>query len=244
MERVAFIIEASGERVGCLLNPETFEVRRRAGVAPVPEDAGRLAGRRRRDDPVMFTGGGVTELELSLLFDVQLETAAQVVQSDVRAHSGPLVALAEGNGGASWATPPLVRFVWGKAWNVLGVVVAVAERLERFTSEGVPQRSWLRLVFRRVDEAPAPAEEVETPPPAVLEGLALRPRSDVPPPGPAEREVAFSQGDRLDDLAARVYGDPRLWRWIAWVNDLADPLRVPPGTVLRLPPPTLPEAQA
>jgi hypothetical protein len=243
MERVAFIIEASGERVGCLLNPETFEVRRRAGVALVPEDASRLAGRRRRDDPIFFTGGGITELELSLLFDVQLETAAQAVQPDVRLHSGPLVALAEGSTDG-WATPPLVRFVWGKAWNVLGVVVAVSERLERFTTDGVPQRSWLRLRFRRVEEDVTPAAAEEGPPPPVLTGLADRPQAEVPPPGPAEREVVFQRGDRLDDLAARTYGDPRLWRWIAWVNGLVDPLRVPPGTVLRLPPPELPEATA
>ena len=241
MERVAFIIEASGARVGCLLNPETFEVRRRAGLAFVPEDAGRLAGRRRRDDPVIYTGGGVTELELSLLFDVHLESS-QVLHPDVRQHSGPLVALAEGGPEQGWSEPPLVRFVWGKAWNVLGVVVAVSERLERFTTEGVPQRSWLRLRFRRMDEDVAPAPAEEGPPPPVLEGLTDRPITDVPPPGPAERELVFRQGDRLDDVAARVYGDPRLWRWIAWVNGLTDPLRVPPGTVLRLPPPSLPEA--
>ena len=245
MERVAFIVESTGERVICLLNPETFEVRRRAGVAVQPEDAGRLAGRRRRDDPIVFTGGGVTELELSLLFDVELETAARTVHPDVRQHSGPLVALAEGPPEAEgWTTPPLCRFVWGKAWNVLGVVLAVSERLERFTPEGVPRRSWLRLVLRRVESDVEPENEDDELPeeaPPVLEGLASRPLTDIPPSGPEDGQVVFRQGDRLDDIASRHYNDPRLWRWIAWVNQLPDPFAVAPGTVLRLPPPRLPE---
>ena len=34
MERVAFIVDATGERIDCLLNPETLAVRRQAGVRP------------------------------------------------------------------------------------------------------------------------------------------------------------------------------------------------------------------
>jgi hypothetical protein len=32
MERVAFLLERSGERISCLLNPENLEARRTAGV--------------------------------------------------------------------------------------------------------------------------------------------------------------------------------------------------------------------
>lgn len=244
MERVAFIVEATGERIPCLLNPETFEVHRRAGIALQPEDAGRIAGHRRKDDPVLYTGGGVTELELSLLVDVELEVASRPIYPDVRQHSGPLVRLAEKPANTdAWHDLPLARFVWGKAWNVLGVVVAVSERLERFSAEGVPKRSWLRLRFRRLEDEVEPAPTTPPPPPAVLEGLTARPRSDLPPPGPNDREVAFREGDRLDDLAARHYQDPRLWRWIAWANDLDDPFNIPPGTTLRLPPLVLPAVE-
>ena len=37
-------------------------------------------------------------------------------------------------------------------------------------------------------------------------------------------------------LAAREYGEPRYWRLIARHNDVDDPRRIPPGTVLVLPP--------
>ncbi|MCE8472596.1 hypothetical protein LZ189_26750, partial [Rhodovulum sulfidophilum] len=49
--------------------------------------------------------------------------------------------------------------------------------------------------------------------------------------------VAVIGGERLDEIAARWLGSPADWRWLAFVNDLADPLRLEPGTVLTLPPP-------
>jgi nucleoid-associated protein YgaU len=45
-------------------------------------------------------------------------------------------------------------------------------------------------------------------------------------------------GERLDEIAAKTYGDPALWRLVASFNNLDDPSSVPPGTVLQLPPPS------
>ena len=42
--------------------------------------------------------------------------------------------------------------------------------------------------------------------------------------------------ERLDEIAARYYGEPGLWRAIAVFNSVADPLQVPPPRVLRIPP--------
>jgi nucleoid-associated protein YgaU len=42
--------------------------------------------------------------------------------------------------------------------------------------------------------------------------------------------------ESLYDLAFRYYGNPGMWRLIAAFNGIADPLRVPAGTVLRIPP--------
>jgi hypothetical protein len=44
------------------------------------------------------------------------------------------------------------------------------------------------------------------------------------------------EGERLDDIANRYYGDPSLWKALARFNRLADPTQVPPGTVLQVPP--------
>jgi hypothetical protein len=152
MERVSFLIEASGARVSCLLNPEHLEARRAAGVARRVGARGALTGQPRRDDPLVARGGGVTEYDLRLLFDMDIAMEAQGGDGgDVRDQTRPLWELAETAESKDPAkqSPPLVRFIWGKAWNVPGVILFVSERLERFDAAGRPQRSWLSLRLRR-----------------------------------------------------------------------------------------------
>ena len=184
MERVAFLVESTGERITCLLNPEAVVMRRLAGLSPRTGATGIVTGQALTDDPLLATGGGTTEIDLDLLVDVDIareqaparvETvevpgateapgAAALVEMDVRELTRLLWNLAEnGRGADGYGAPPLVRFIWGRAWNVLSVVTAIAERLERFNQGGMPQRSWLRLRLRRVTESearPAPAAPV------------------------------------------------------------------------------------
>src|SRR4051795_2662616 len=121
MERVAFLVDDSGERVDCLLNPETVQVTRLAGVRARGTASGQLTGAGLADDPLLFTGGGRTELNLDLLFDVDLAPArAQVV--DVRQMTRPIWRLSENSAEVQrQRRPPSVRFVWGRAWNIPGV---------------------------------------------------------------------------------------------------------------------------
>ena len=151
MERVTFLIEQTGEQLACLLNPESLVLRREAGVRGRESTAGQLTGAGLTDRPLLFTGGGTTEVELDLLFDVSL-AGSSISTRNVRDLTGPLWALAENRAETDYGRPPLVRFIWGKTFNLPGIVVGVAERLERFTSEGIPARSWLRMRFARVDE--------------------------------------------------------------------------------------------
>src|SRR3954464_1351030 len=72
MERVAFLLERSGERISCLLNPENLEARRTAGLRIRQGAGGFLTGLARSEDPLIATGGGVTEYDLHLLFDVEV----------------------------------------------------------------------------------------------------------------------------------------------------------------------------
>jgi hypothetical protein len=143
MERVAFLIEETGERIVCLLNPESVVVRRTAGVRPRRSIGGSLAGSELADDALLFTGGGTTEMFFNLLFDVSLsETKTEV--KDVRDLTSPLWKLAENSGESkTYGEPPRVRFVWGKSWNVSGVVAAVSERFDYFDMAGVPRSNRL-----------------------------------------------------------------------------------------------------
>jgi hypothetical protein len=253
MERVTFLIEATGERLGCLLNPNTLIMRRTAGVRPLAPSIGQLSGNGISDDPLLFTGGGRTELELDLLFDIGL-AGSSITADDVRELTRPLWDLAE-NGPQTTGTsrePPVVRFVWGKAWNIPGVIAAIAERLEEFAPSGAAQRSWLRMRLIRVPETTATAQST------LMDPLDAEPMDDafadvIQATGPGDQfyevigggpdsEVApDAEGtppgtaERIDEIAARYYGDPAYWRLLALANDIDDPTELPAGDLIRIP---------
>jgi hypothetical protein len=254
MERVAFLLEQSGARLGCLLNPEGLIMRRTAGVHPRRTLGGQLTGARLADDPLLYTGGGMTELRLDLLFDVTL-AGSSIQSEDVRDLTRPLWDLAENTTGDDGSgRPPQVRFVWGKSWNIPGVVAAVAERLEYFTPEGAPRRSWLRMRLLRLNEPATRATAAEALGPAPFSAEDL---SGMAAPGGAAENAAVhaiiggggetpaaesapeetgAWTERLDELANRYYGDPSYWRALAAFNDIDDPLHLLAGGLLRIPP--------
>jgi hypothetical protein len=49
------------------------------------------------------------------------------------------------------------------------------------------------------------------------------------------KELALRDGERLDHVAHRFYGDGRLWWIIAAASDIGWGLQCPPGTFLRIP---------
>ncbi len=247
MERVAFLIEKTGERIGCLLNPESVVVRRVAGVRSRRSAGGELTGGGLSDDPLLYTGGGRTELELDLLFDVNV-AGSSIAATDVRDLTRPLADLAENAASDdAYGRPPMVRFVWGKSWNIPGVVTALAERLEQFTPEGAPQRSWLRMRLVRVSEAPPQTASAVSPlvegsvSSTALEGLETL---NIPEESITAHEIlGAGEGDeprtaqRLDEITSQYFEDrPDLWRVIAVFNDIDDPLRLLVGRLLRIPP--------
>jgi len=241
MERVAFLIEKTGERIGCMLNPETLVARRAAGIVRRNGATGPLQGVRQTDDLLLYAGGGATEMILDLLFDTTLADDTQA-PGDVRTLTRPLWNLAENSSDdQGQGQVPIVRFVWGKTWNVPGIVTAVAERLEFFDESGVPRRSWLRMRFWRVSLADQPIPAA----PAVPDLEKLLPR-DSPESAKARTAVEVLGGasletdghaspSRLDEIAYRNYGHSGLWRLVAWFNNVSDPLRVTAGTLLRIP---------
>jgi Contractile injection system tube protein len=183
------------------------------------------------------TGGGRTEIELDLLFDVSLVRTPHPPRT-VQDLTRPLWQLAENGPEAEYPTARIVRLVWGKSWNIPVVVAAVSERFERFTVTGVPERSWVRLRLIRTGEpetfdmAPGLRGEDQL-------GAASIAIEDAP-----EDQITFHEvlgGDdekteRLDEIATRYYGEPGLWRILALFNDVEDPLDLDPQSVIRVPP--------
>lgn len=242
MERVAFLIEETGQRIGCLLNPETLTMTRLAGVRSRRSLGGPATGANLRDDPLLYTGGGITEMTLDLLFDVSL-AGSSIPTDDVRGLTGPFWSLAENvadSGG--YARPPQVIFVWGKAWSIPAVVIAVAESFEQFTDGGFPRRSWLRMKLRRTD----PVESAAPRRPPLLPDAALDFAPDLTDAaGPGVEDALVHEvigdgglGERLDELAFQHFGDASLWRVLAAFNRIEDPLRIAAGSLIRIPTPT------
>jgi hypothetical protein len=238
MERAAFLIDQTGERIPCLLNPATVVMRRVAGVRPRHSLGGPLTGAGLADTPLRFTGGGVTDLTLELLFDVSLVHTAPAPEN-VRDLTEPLWRLSENERReGTYGRPPVIRFVWGKSWNVPGVVVAVAERLEHFTQSGTPRRSWLRLRMVRVaDEANAAAEPTMIEPSA--ESWTEWP--DTVSPEDIRFHDLTGDGDESTEplfmIAQRMHGTPDTEHYIAAFNDIDDLLRLEAGRTLQIPPP-------
>lgn len=259
MERAAFLIQdphrATRARLSCLLNPNTLVFRRVAGLRRLRSLAGAVTGDGLRDDPVLQTGGGFTELRLDLLFDVNIPgtwlgsqpadpKVAEEAERDVRDLTRSLWDLAEnGERPGEVAGPPRLLFVWGKREGFPAVVAAVAERLESFTARGVPQRSFMRLRLVRADDEAAPEQLADpdlsgavvppAPEPEPGSPLDVLPEAEQPPAETYESYV--SPGHPLFLTAAAFLGNPALWGLIARANPDIDPVFVSPGTVLRIP---------
>lgn len=235
MERVAFLIEASGEQIYCLLNPETLVITRSAGVEARQSSGGRLTGSGLADDPLLFTGGGRTELKLDLLFDIDL-LPGHLEATDIRQLTRRIWALAENSTEVErQRRPPLVRLLWGQAWSIPGIVTEVAERFDRFATDGSPLRSWLRLTFVRVgpaaDEEGGEAWELSQRLPHIdLSGPAVKAIEVVDegtPPSGADGEPAGPARitpTRLGIFSLEAFGNPLQWKPLLEFNDIDDPL--------------------
>ena len=239
MERVAFLVEPGGERIACMLNPESLVMRRWTGVRPLRTVGALAAGTTIGDDPLLQTGGGTTEVVVDLLFDVSLAEGPQPV-NDVRDLTRPLWRLSENATPAQPGTR-VVRFVWGKTWNIRVVIAAIAERLEYFDGDGAPGRSWLRMRMLRMDEPTqqelaASAIAPQAIPGAETQTLAIPPLPEVLTPETEEEEMDGDDAPpvRFDNIAWESYGDCNRFKDIADYNGIEDPFRVE-SLILELP---------
>lgn len=229
MERVAFLIERSGETITCLMNPEGLLRRRTAGLAERRSVGGMIAGTGQADHPLIATGGGATEFDLRLLFDSDVAgEGAGSEAPDIRQLTEPFWNLGENGTEARRRGPPVLRFIWGTAWNVPCIVTHVAERLEHFDPDGRARRSWMSLRLRRVSEAQSERAAASSERSETGGGTAGTPASEV---GQASVPLDEDGGPmrRFDEIAASEYGDPEMAWALAGANGIDDPLTMRGG---------------
>lgn len=169
------------------------------------------------DSPILqFVRGQNEKLTLDLFFDTTLKGMDESA-TDVRQLTQPFYQLVKIQ--SKTHAPPRIRFVWGRL-SFKAIVENVRQQFTLFNPLGLPLRATLTVSFREYKTLEEQLKE-----------LNLQ-SSDHTKSRPVRR------GDTLSRIAAEEYADPRRWREIAEANAgvLADVRRLPPGTVLRIPP--------
>jgi nucleoid-associated protein YgaU len=161
-----------------------------------------------RAPPIQFGRGQSRTLKVELFCD-----SSALPTRDVRGQTERILFLLEKD--PSLNAPPVVLFLWGGA-QFKGVVERVGVRFGRFLPDGTPVRAYLSVSLKEYEEARVDIQA----------GLFF---SD------ASMQAVTTAGGGLAAAAALTLGDPRNWRQLANSNNIDDPRRVPPGTVLIVP---------
>ncbi len=203
------------KKVTCLFNPTDYSFAKSVGWSETGERGGNVP-------TLEFTGGDPASLTLKLLFDTSDSG------EDVRTkYTNDLWDLAMVNKAkldpkTKKGRPPRCTFEWGSAWSFEAVVTSISTNFTMFKEDGTPTRATVDLSLKQArDPGNFPAQNPTS------GGIA------------GHKQYVVGQRETLDLIAAREYGQASHWRHIAEANNLDDPMRVRPGTVLALPP--LPE---
>jgi nucleoid-associated protein YgaU len=171
------------------------------------------------DSPILqFIRGQNEKLSMELFFDTTREGMGEDEFEDVRVYTEPLYQLVKIQ--SETHAPPRVRFIWGeeKENAFQAIVESVQQKFTLFNPAGVPLRATLSVTFREYKTLEEQIRELN------LQSADHSKRRTV------------QRGDTLSHIAAEEYDDPGAWRAIAEANDIVNPRKLKPGTVLRIPP--------
>jgi hypothetical protein len=191
-------------------NPNTLTITKTAEWK-----AGQARRGSRTAPPPEFIGTNARSLSLTLLFD-----AVEGPGPDVRHCVDTLLGwtnATEESFRNNKPQPPLLHLDWGGNKYFPGYLKSVTARYTVFSPKGLPLRASVDVVL---EETPEDAKSQNP----TSGGVAGR------------RAVTVGAGDSLQSLARQEYGDPNLWRALAAANGIDDPLRVPRGARLLVPP--------
>ncbi len=167
-----------------------------------------------------FAGGEAATYSLSLFFDAYSENPPK----DVREYTNQLFALTLRGAGYAmflvpYASPPTVKFVWGKITLFNAVVTKVEVSYTLFAQDGTPIRAKADVEFKQSEflgDDIIPAQN----PTSRTEGRKTR---------------IVNSAQRLDQIAFEEYGDSRYWRVLAEANGLDNPFQLADGQILVIP---------
>lgn len=181
------------------------------------------------DAPVLqFIRGGTETLTVELFFDSTDRGVDDGAQS-VTEITDRFYALVKQD--RATHAPPRCRFSWGRPPELAGrrntevshapfwftcVIESIDRKFTLFSPQGIPVRARLTVKMREYQTVEQMVAKLES-----ADHTKARP---------------FKRRERLDRIAAEEYDSHAEWRRIAEKNEIDDPRRVPPGTLLKLPP--------
>lgn len=163
-----------------------------------------------------FKGAEPASMTLEVFLDAT-DSGASDITKDIEtlmSCCGPLKETVDKN----TPSPPFVLFGWGKTAAFTAFVKQVSVRYSMFKPDGAPLRATVSLTLQEI-----PSDKSRQNP--TSGGVAAR------------RAYTVVTGDSLPSVSFREYGKPGLWRALAEVNAIDDPMRLPAGTRLLVPPP-------
>lgn len=164
--------------------------------------------------PPQYTGPQPSKLSLEMFFDASDKHDTSVVRNVEKLFEccTPTSSTLQQNR----SNPPWVVFRWGGLTGFLAYISKVSAKYTLFTSAGVPIRAVCTVTLEELSgEAPR-----------------QNPTSGTPVPHRVHQVVL---GDSLPAIAYGEYGDPGLWRAVARLNGVDDPMRLRAGDQLLLP---------
>ncbi|MCA9959467.1 MAG: LysM peptidoglycan-binding domain-containing protein [Chloroflexota bacterium] len=199
--------EVSGNEVPCMFNPYEYTVSKTNTYSEEPNNGS-------SSPEVEFQKSGAQTLRLNLTFDTY-ETGEDV--SQITNKLWKFMEPGEEGGGEDKKPPPEVAFIWG-VFRFVAVITAMTQRFTLFKEDGTPVRAKVEVTFTQHKD--------------VNDYPNQNPTSGG---GPVQRLHTIVSGDRLDTIAAKVYGDATRWRAIAEYNQIRDPLKLKAGQRLTIP---------
>lgn len=164
-----------------------------------------------------FGGGKSQELTLKLFFDTSL------VGTDVRRETRKLfrmMNITSEDRKTGKGRPPLVTCIWGRTRLFKAVITKIDQTFKLFRDDGTPVRAELSATFKQAEDT-----------------YFYLPQNPTTTGNPGYKQWMVKEGDTIDSIAYKEYGDSTMWRFIADINRLNDPSRLRLGQVLVIAPP-------
>lgn len=202
--------------IPCQFNPESFAINKSASwgtpSATATDSKNNHPQPKLNAPELVFSGGQGATFSLKLFFDTTNNG-----NGDVRGYTNQLLKLTLITG-KDTNSPPLVRFSWGAILSFYAVVKKVEVSYILFTQAGVPVRARATVDCEQAyDEDGAKGGQNPT--------SLTNPR----------KTHVVEEGDRIDYIAFKEYGQAGMWRRLAEANNLENPLILRPGQILVVP---------